>query len=124
MSKALFWASDLKALADFYVLLLDASEKARGADFIELLSEDNSVIVHQIPLEYLPEYSTEKHGQIRSDAAIKPIFTVASISLSLSRIDPEFRKPSGESFNYSNYLCQDLIDPEGNVIQIQENLSA
>ena len=122
MSRTLIWASDINTLADFYVQLFEAREISRDKNLVEVSSEFNSIIFHQITSEYLAEDSVGKQSQVRSDAAIKPIFTVPSISLALARIACEPSKLMGESFSYGIYLCQNLIDPEGNVIQIQEIL--
>ena len=123
MSSIVLWVSDLQAQEDFYSRLFGVPVVGSTNGFVEVSDGKNSVLLHQLATEYqVPTPLTQKLGAI-SEAAIKPIFTVASIKESKARTSETFATFATDSLTHGEFIYVDITDPEGNVIQIRENKS-
>jgi hypothetical protein len=80
----------------------------------------NSVLLHGLPTEYASETSLTTPLPVQDDVAIKPVFTVSSIDEAVIRIASTLAVIDPQRSLYESYEYQDLIDPEGNRIQIQQ----
>ena len=123
MSSIVLWVSDLQAQEDFYSRLFGVPVVGSTNGFVEVSDGKNSVLLHQLETEYqVPTPLTQKLEAI-SEAAIKPIFTVASIKESKARTSETFATFATDSLTHGEFIYVDITDPEGNVIQIRENKS-
>lgn len=77
-------------------------------------------MLHRLPNEYAAEVPLTKQLAANLDAAIKPVFTVDSIERAVSRIANTFASVSSTEGRFGEFRYLDLVDPEGNVIQIQQ----
>lgn len=119
MSKIVLWASNLSNQAVFYSLLFDV-EVPDTTDFAEVSDGTNSVLLHALPAEFASVTSSTSPLSAQEDVAIKPVFTVSSIDEAVSRIAQTLAVISPNSARFGEYEYRDVIDPEGNVIQLQQ----
>lgn len=117
VSQIVLWASDIKIQAQFYSALLNAPIKVSNGDFKEISNSNNSVLIHLLPEEFRTQ---PQDIQVQDQVAIKPVFTVESIELSVSRVSYFQVRFGSEQEIFENWKYLDCIDPEGNVIQISE----
>jgi catechol 2,3-dioxygenase-like lactoylglutathione lyase family enzyme len=119
MTELVLWVDDLERASGFYEALLGLKAKVDSVGYRQLVSAAHKLHLHEVPVEYR---SAESHGSalypMREDAVMKPVFAVASITDALQRTVGQARL--GKAFGHDEKLLQDVIDPEGNVIQLLE----
>jgi predicted enzyme related to lactoylglutathione lyase len=121
MSRIVLWVSDINHQADFYSALFDASPKSSTAEYSEISDGHNAVLLHALPEQYRTPAAAL---QVQEEVAIKPIFSVSNIEDAQSRV-ARFNVRFGSRKNiYGDIAYLDCIDPEGNVIQLSEKMSA
>ncbi len=119
MRKVVLWASDLAAQINFYSLLFDVAPGFVGDGFAEVSSELNSVLLHVLPEEYRAVTPLTAQLTHQTEVAIKPVFTVNDLATAEKRIAGTLGTFSAGTISYGNFIYQDVVDPEGNVIQLQ-----
>lgn len=120
MSKIVLWVSDLDAQVEFYSRLFDVTSPYRVDDFAEVSDGTNSVLLHRLPAEYRATVPLTGQLTPQQEVAIKPVFTVGSIAAAQDRVDVGFATFSSSSNSHGAFTYRDAIDPEGNVIQLQQ----
>lgn len=120
MSKIVLWASDVRNQAGFYSLLFGVEVPQIEANFADVSDGMNSVLLHGLPSAFASETSLTTPLPAQDDVAIKPVFTVRSIDEAVSRIASTLALIDTQRSQYGAYEYQDVIDPEGNRIQIQQ----
>ena len=124
MSKIVLWVSDLTAQADFYAKLLGVQIKHQTDAFAELSSDSNSVLLHLLPAEYREATPLAIGLPAQEEVAIKPVFSVPSIDAAKSAVGDTFARFGEAASTFGEHAYLDVVDPEGNVIQLQERLAA
>lgn len=121
MSKIVLWVSDLAAQTEFYRALFEGAVSNASAEFAEVSGGDNSVLLHLLPEEY--RYETPLTAQLpkQSEVAIKPVFTTDDLAAAKQRTAHTFASFAEGSATYAGFTYQDVVDPEGNVIQLQQS---
>ena len=122
MTKIVLWVSDLDAQIEFYSRLLDAKISHQSDGFAEVASGSNSVLLHQLPEQYRAPVPLIAQLATQDEVAIKPVFTVESLDASRQRIEGTFGSFAATKNTYGEFTYQDVADPEGNVIQLQQKL--
>jgi predicted enzyme related to lactoylglutathione lyase len=117
MSKIVLWVSSIQKQTDFYSDLFGVARMEANGDFFEVSSGQNSVLLHLLPEEF-----RASEFKKREDQPIKPVFEVSNISEALTRITGH-RSEIGQPATYGNFIYQDLVDVEGNVIQLQQQIN-
>jgi catechol 2,3-dioxygenase-like lactoylglutathione lyase family enzyme len=120
MSKIVLWVSDLDAQIDFYSRLFNVTDVYRDGGFADVTDGTNSVLLHKLPDEYSAATPLTAQLKTQDEVAIKPVFTVVSIADAKERVAHTFGSFSEQSNSYGAFTYQDAIDPEGNVIQLQQ----
>ena len=120
MSKIVLWVSDLDAQIDFYSSLFEVANPYRVDGFAEVADSTNSVLLHQLPAEYAAATPLTAQLAKQDEVAIKPVFTVANIEDAQSRTAHTFATFADQSASYGDFSYRDVVDPEGNVIQLQQ----
>ena len=123
MSKIVLWVSDLAAQSDFYSKLLGAKVISSTDAFVELTDHTNTVLLHLLPAVYRTATPLEAGLPAQVEVAIKPVFSVASIAEARSAVAEKFARFGDSVATYGDYSYLDVIDPEGNVIQLQERVT-
>lgn len=116
MTTIVLWISDINRQANFYSALLDAPITSKSDEFCAVGDEKNSVLLHLLPAQY--RIPVDSIVPAQEEVAIKPVFTVASITEAISRATANEIRTLGEVKSYDGIAYLDCIDPEGNVIQI------
>lgn len=119
MSKIVLWCSNLSNQKAFYSQLFDV-EVPDTTDFAEVSDGTNCVLLHALPSEFASSTDSNSPLAAKEDVAIKPVFTVSSMEAAISRISQTLAVISPLSAQFGGYEYRDVIDPEGNVIQIQQ----
>jgi catechol 2,3-dioxygenase-like lactoylglutathione lyase family enzyme len=120
LSTIVLWVSDLEAQSNFYASLFDVDAPTVQGDFVAISSDLNTVLLHLLPAEYAAQTPLTSQLSVNEEAAIKPVFTVDSIEAARARTSHTFASFRENLGQYGEYKYLDVIDPEGNVIQIQE----
>jgi len=99
-------------LAGFYAAVLAPST-------IETVGDD--VLVRAVVEAYLHHASlaSERHGQVRSDAAVKPQFTVDDLERARTAVVASGGMLTNRSFTWNAVAHLDVVDPDGNVVQLR-----
>ncbi len=122
MTKIVLWVSDLERQMEFYMKLLDATIAHQSDGFAEVASATNSVLLHQLPEQYRAQFPLTSQLATQDEVAIKPVFTVESLEASQQRTSGSFASFAAQKNTYGEFTYQDVVDPEGNVIQLQQKL--
>lgn len=120
MSKIVLWVSDLDAQVDFYSNLFGVNGAYRDGGFAEVTDGLNSVLLHKLPDEYSVATPLTKQLPTQDEVAIKPVFTVGDIAEARGRVAHTFATFSEASNTHGEFTYRDAVDPEGNVIQLQQ----
>jgi lactoylglutathione lyase len=120
MSKIVLWVSDLPAQTEFYRNLFDGAVSNASEEFAEVRGGRNSVLLHLLPEDY--RYETPLTVQLpkQSEVAIKPVFEVDEIQAAKNRTERTLATFADQSATYGDFTYLDVVDPEGNVIQLQQ----
>jgi catechol 2,3-dioxygenase-like lactoylglutathione lyase family enzyme len=122
MSKVVLWVSDMDAQIGFYSSLLELQIGERQSGFVELQSEANSVLLHQLSEEYSAAVPLTSQLRPQTEVAVKPIFLVSDLAQARARVEGTFATYSPSEINHGHSRFLDLVDPEGNVIQIEQRI--
>lgn len=120
MSKIVLWVSDLSTQRDFYERLFGVSNSYITEGFSSVTHVSNTVLLHELPKEYAARVPLTHQLKVQEEVAIKPVFTVDSIDEAVLRMNNTFATIKGTKSIYGTSTYLDIIDPEGNVIQIEE----
>lgn len=122
MTKIVLWVSDMDAQIAFYSALLGLEVGARSEGFFELNSKDNAVLLHELPAEYRSALPLTAQLAAQTDVAIKPVFRVADVEAARKLVAGSLATFADHVVIYGSSKYLDVVDPEGNVIQIEQNL--
>ena len=122
MSRIVLWVSDLNHQAEFYAALLAAPISSGGPEFAEVRDGQNSVLIHLLPEQYRTSINAGEVAEVREEVAIKPVFMVSDIDAARSRVEKYNVRFGSETNVYGDIAYLDCIDPEGNVIQLSQQI--
>lgn len=120
MTKIVLWVSDLAAQTSFYMELLDAVVGEESDGFRQLISNRSEILLHELPEPYRLPVPLTKATPAQEEVAIKPVFPVISIEAAKQRVKSSLAVFAKETNVFAGQLYQDVIDPEGNVIQLEQ----
>jgi len=122
LTSIVLWVEDLASAKKFYRELLNAQILDDSATFVRVASESNEVLLHLVPEQYREGVSSPV--QVREEATIKPIFSVASIASARKAVEEltgRVNDPDTEQIYSDSRYC-DGFDTEGNVFQVAESI--
>ncbi len=122
MSKVVIWVSDIEAQTLFYSALFGVVVPIPDAGFVEVADSGNSVLLHLLPPQYAAKTPLTEQLPAQDEVALKPVFTVDSLEAALSRTKQTLATFGSNVSTYGAFQYQDVIDPEGNVIQLQQRI--
>jgi predicted enzyme related to lactoylglutathione lyase len=119
VSTTVLFVEGLTRSANFYAALLSADLFEQSDTFVRVTSDSSEVLLHQIP-----GATPDESYPTREDAAMKPVYVVASIDAARSAVASLGGRVYDASTlaTYGNVNYCDAVDPEGNVIQLAERL--
>ncbi|GAB3254887.1 VOC family protein [Chitinimonas naiadis] len=123
---AVIYAKDLASVRDFYVAVTDLKLVRLEPDYALLENATYQLVIHAIPPVYAADITIDNPPKRREDTAIKLIFLVNSIAAArrLALQHGGIVDPKQQEWQFQRYLVCDGHDPEGNVIQLREWLTA
>lgn len=122
MTSIVLWVENLEAAADFYAALLGGEKLHSSDDFVNVSSKLNSVMLHKVPDQYAVGITMPP--MIREDSVMKPVFEVENIQVARQAVANTSGqiKSSDTEQNYGGVVYCDGFDPEGNVIQLSQQI--
>lgn len=122
MSALVIFAVNVKAMADFYKAVAGFSADPRPGDSkkdIRLGKEGEELLIHSIPPRIAKTIVIETPPLAREESAMKTIFDVDSLSSALEQVTLRGGLVTERTFTLDGLTRQDIVDPEGNVVQLR-----
>lgn len=121
---SILYAKDFRVLASFYAALVDGCTAEMHDDYAALKSGESQMIVLQIPEHLSTRIKIKRPPQIRASTPLKPIVRVSSLPDALGALDAlgGTVRPGSPQWEFQGNLVQDIVDPEGNVVQLWQSI--
>jgi len=119
------FAVNVKNVANFYESILGLSRSAKPGDSkqdIRLCSDQDEILIHSIPTHIAKTISLTSPPVPRDETAMKPVFEVESLPSALAQVPLLGGVVTDRTYTSDGVTRQDIIDPEGNVVQIRSHL--
>ncbi len=127
MGNLVIFSVNVKKLANFYQAVIGVYPRPRPGDNdkdLRLGKTGEEILIHSIPIRIAKAISVESPPIPRDDCAMKPIFDVESLAESLAQVESNGGVVTDTTFTLDGLIRRDIIDPEGNVIQLRSSSSA
>jgi predicted enzyme related to lactoylglutathione lyase len=119
MSSLVVFSVDVPRLAAFYEAVLGAKPNHEPSGDIRLLGDREEVLIHKLPAKIAKTIELRTPPEPREGSAIKPVFDVDSLEAALEQVDTRGGVVTGRTFSIDGLTRYDVIDPDGNVIQLR-----
>jgi predicted enzyme related to lactoylglutathione lyase len=119
MSALVIFSVDVRRLAAFYETVLGAKSNQEPSGDIRLRSDQDEVLIHSIPAKIAKTIEVQIPHEPRNGSPIKPVFDVDSLKAALKKVEDNGGAVTGKSFSIDGLTRQDMLDPDGNVIQLR-----
>ena len=114
------YAKDLEKLKAFYLAV--GGEQTDGVDgeYASFSNADAEFIILQAPQKIASQIVIEDPPVARSTTPLKPILMTSSIGNVLEKLQEigGGLPPDSKLWKFREYLVQDIVDAEGNVVQL------
>lgn len=120
---AVLYAKSLENLTQFYLQIGGQITDERKGEFSAITNRGSELIILQAPSEIASQIVINDPPAIRSAAPLKPILETSSIEDTLHEILKFGGRPvpGAKLWKFRQYLVQDIVDPEGNVVQLWQS---
>ena len=122
MGTLVIFAVNVKALASFYAAVLEISPTPKPGDTkkdIRLGGKGIELLIHSIPPRIAKTIVIKSPPVSRDIAAMKPVFDVKSLSKAEEQVTLRGGVVTKVTFTIDGLIRRDVLDPEGNVIQLR-----
>jgi predicted enzyme related to lactoylglutathione lyase len=122
MSALVIFAVNVKTLASFYEAVLGLSPAPQSGDTkkdIRLGGKGLEILIHSIPPRISKTIVIKSPPVPRDIAAMKPVFDVKSLSKAEEQVTLRGGVVTKVTFTLNGLTRRDVVDPEGNVIQLR-----
>jgi len=119
MISLVVFSIDVRRLTVFYEAVLGAKPNYEPSGDIRLLGDRMEVLVHSVPAEIAKTMEVRTPPEPREGSAIKPVFDVESLGAALQQVKARGGVVTGRAFGIDGSTRNDVIDPDGNVIQLR-----
>jgi predicted enzyme related to lactoylglutathione lyase len=119
------FAVDVNKVAAFYQAVLGVSPRPNPGDNKEdlrLCRANEEILIHSIPAHIAKTIKVQSPPIPRDESAMKPIFDVESLAESLAQVSNNGGVVTEMAFTLDGLTRHDVLDPEGNVIQLRGSL--
>jgi len=116
----LIYAKQLHAVSAFYERVLGASVMHADDDHRVLQSPDAQLIIHAIPPQFAAEIAIAVPPEPREEQAIKPFFTVRSLTEAEHTAEECGGRVCGPVWSGPGMRVRNVCDSEGNIVQLRE----
>lgn len=116
------FAKNVNEMSQFYQSVLNLALSAADDSHHVLSNNDLELVVHAIPKEIAQNIQIESPPTLRSNTAMKPVYSVESLEAVRYACDNSNGglKPATDAFEIRGATVLDGWDPEGNVIQFKQ----
>ncbi len=119
MSALVIFSVDVPRLAAFYERVLGLRPVIEEAGDIRLRNSREELLIHSIPARRAKAIEIRIPPEPRENSAIKPAFDIESLDDSLAAVVANGGVVTGRSFVIEGLSRHDVLDPDGNVIQLR-----
>lgn len=121
---AVLYAKSLECLTKFYTALGGQLIESSDGEFAIVGHKEAELIILQTPEEIASQIVIERPPIVRSTTPIKPIFQVSSLPSALNTLSDcgGATLPGANQSMFRQHLVQDIVDPEGNVVQLWQQV--
>lgn len=119
MSALVVFSVDVRRLATFYEAVLGSNPNVESSGDIRLLGDREEVLVHSLPASVAKTIKIKTPPEPRERSPFKPVFDVASLEAALQKVEPKGGVLTGRTFSIDGIARHDVLDPDGNVIQLR-----
>ncbi len=118
MGALVIFTTDVPRLARFYESVLAGRQMLEPSGDIRVRSDRDEVVVHAA--RGGSAISTASSSSPRTDAALKPVFEVVSLATALGQVERSGGLVTDRTFRIDGSTRHDVVDPDGNVIQLRD----
>ena len=121
----MIFALNVKILSDFYKDVLSLSPTPQPGDSkkdIRLGNDAEELLIHSIPNRIAKSIVIQSPPIPRDNSAMKPMFDVESLSIALERVTLLGGIVTERTFTLDGLTRHDIVDPEGNVVQLRSSV--
>ncbi len=119
MGSLVIFSVDVRRLADFYEAVLGVTPTNEDSGDIRLRNDREEVLVHSVPARVAKTISVQSPPEARDNSPIKPVFDVDSLQAALEAVERNGGVDTGRAFSMDGLTRHDVLDPDGNVIQLR-----
>ena len=123
MSSLVVFSVDVPRLSAFYRAVLVANAYHEPSGDIRVLNDREEVLIHTVPTSVAKSIEIRTPPEPRDGSAIKPVFDVGSLEAALHQVEANGGVVTGRSFTIGGLTRHDVLDPDGNVIQLRSRAS-
>ena len=124
LAGAVLYAKDLERLVSFYVGIGGKPTDGAEGEFAAIATSDAELIILQTPEQIASQIVIETPPVVKVATPLKPIVNVKSINDVVQNL-PELGGmlvPGSSQWQFRKSLVQDIVDPEGNVVQLWQGV--
>jgi predicted enzyme related to lactoylglutathione lyase len=119
MNSLILFAVNPDRLASFYSNLLSLEIQRHEAASLSMEGGGASLLFLQIPAEIARDIPVQTPPMAREESAIKPAFDVMNLARAIEAVTAGGGVITPRNFISAGSVCLDVLDPEGNVIQLR-----
>jgi len=119
MGSLVILSVDVGRLATFYQAVLTAAAVAEPSGDVRLSGERDEVLIHTVPAMVARNIVVSSPPAAREGSPIKPVFDVSSLDSVLDVVRANGGVVTDFHFVLDGLARHDVLDPDGNVIQLR-----
>jgi predicted enzyme related to lactoylglutathione lyase len=121
---AVVYAKGLESLVEFYRAVLQAETLQLEPEYAVLLASGMQLVIHAIPAHIAAEIEISNPPEPREEQAIKLVFTISSLAFAREAAAASGGSVSTNVWQWQGFNTCSAMDPEGNIFQVREAVSA
>jgi predicted enzyme related to lactoylglutathione lyase len=119
MSALVVFSVDVRRLATFYETVLGVAPNVESSGDIRLFGDREEILIHSLPRSVTKTILIETPPEPREGSPLKPVFDVDSLEAALQKVEEKGGVLTGRTFSIGGIARHDVLDPDGNVIQLR-----
>ncbi len=123
MGSLVVFSVNVRRLASFYEAVLGARRIVEPSGDIRLLNDRDEVLIYLVPGKIAKKFEMPTPPEPRDGSAIKPVFDVGSLEVSLEDVRTKGGVVTSRMFSLDGLTRRDVLDPDGSVIQLRRRAS-
>ncbi len=120
ISGGVLYAKDLSKMVDFYVALNGGTVEDADDDFALITSGGTQFVILEIPGHISAQIQISDPPRVRAETPLKPVISVPDMDRAVTAVTEGGGAllPDAAQWRFKGNLVQDIVDPEGNVVQL------